>query len=323
MLSLVAITALILAGLFFGSQFVPQKYCPSFDTRAYNLSMMFGIAIVSGMIALASLFLDMPANVQEKEFAPINIGLCLVAGIIWSLGNLFILAAISKIGISRTFPVVNLVVVVAFFAGIIFLGELRSIEIAIIILLFFGIGSVLVGSYFTTRATSKEEKKVRDVKGGIIAALLSTIFFGFYNVPILVSLRSETWSVYLAVFFLSLGAILGAILFGFLWLRKELFKIWKRAQKKWHYLAISGCMIWGIGQVSANTAMEEVGVSIGAPAIQGLVIVVGVLWGLAVFKELGDIPVVRRRKAVYVLLLGCCFALIGSLVMGYVASLLF
>jgi glucose uptake protein GlcU len=215
------------------------------------------------------------------------------------------------------------VVVVAFFAGVIFLGELSSIDAVIIILLCLGIGSVLVGSYFTTRATSKEEKEVRDVKGGVIAALLSAVFFGFYNIPILASLRSETWSVYLAVFFLSLGTILGGIVFGFIWLKKEIFTLWRNAVKKWHFLAISGGMIWGIGQVSANTAMEEIGVSIGAPSIQGLVIVVGVVWGLVVFKELKDIPVVRRKRALLILIAGCTFALLGSLIMGYVASILF
>jgi glucose uptake protein len=323
MLSLVAASALILAGLFFGSQFVPQKYCQSFDTRAYNLSMMLGIAIVSGIIAAISFFFDMPGNVSKKEFSPSNIGLCLMAGIIWSLGNLFILASISKIGISRTFPIVNLMMIIAFFAGIIFLGELRSIDTVIILLLCLGIGSVLIGSYFTTKATSKEEKKVRDVRGGVIAALLSAIFFGFYNIPILASLRSETWSVYLAVFFLSLGTIIGAIIFGFLWLRKKMYNLWRKAVKKWHFLAISGGMIWGIGQVSANTAMEEIGVSIGAPSIQGLVIVVGALWGLVVFKELKDIPMIRRKRALYILFVGCTFALLGSLIMGYVASILF
>jgi glucose uptake protein GlcU len=323
MLSLIAVIALILAGLFFGSQFVPQKFCLSFDTRAYNLSMMFGIAIVSGIIAIFSLFLDMPGNVSEKEFSPFNIGLCVLAGVIWSLGNLYILAAISKIGMSRTFPIVNLIVVVAFFAGIIFLGELRNIDFIIILFLCLGIGSVLTGSYFTTKATSKEEKKVKDVKGGVIAALLSTIFFGFYNVPVLFSLRSDSWSVYLAVFFLSLGTILGALFFGFLWLRKELFKLWREANRKWHLFAISGGMIWGIGQVSANMAMEDIGVSIGAPSIQGLVIVVGVIWGLVVFKELKDIPIILRKRAKLILGFGCAFALLGSIIMGFVASLLF
>lgn len=323
MLSALAVTALILAGLFFGSQFVPQKYCPKFDTRAYNLSMMFGIAMVSAIIVMVSLLFHIPGDARVKEFSLPNIGLCLLAGVIWSLGNLFILSAISKIGISRTFPVVNLITVVAFFAGIIFLGELRDIDVTILLLLTFAIGSVLVGSYFTTRATSKEEKKVRDVRGGIMAALLSAIFFGVYNVPVLISLRSETWSVYLAVFFLSLGGILGAIIFGLLWLRKNMFVLWREAQRKWHLLALSGGMIWGMGQVSANTAMVEIGVSIGAPSIQGLVIVVGVLWGLVVFKELKDIPVKRRRKARYILLIGCGFALVGSMVMGYVGGLLF
>jgi glucose uptake protein GlcU len=95
------------------------------------------------------------------------------------------------------------------------------------------------------------------------------------------------------------------------------------AQRKWHLLAISGGMIWGIGQVSANMAMVDIGVSIGAPSIQGLVIVVGVVWGLVVFKELKDIPVLQRKRAKLILGFGCAFALLGSIVMGFVASLLF
>lgn len=323
MLSSIAIIAFILSGLFFGSQFVPQKFCKGFDTKAYNLSMIMGIAIVSTIIAGLSLLLEINGNASRIELAFSSIALCLLAGIIWGLGNFFILAAISKIGISRTFPVVNLLVVVAFFSGIIFLKELRSINFVLFVVLFFGIASVLIGSFFTTKATSKGEKKVKDVKGGVIAAALSAIFFGVYNVPVLSSLRSETWSPYLAVFFLSLGALLGAVIFGFLWFRKRLFVLWFNAGKKWHLLAISGGMIWGLGQVFATIAMRYIGVAIGAPLLQGLVIVVGAVWGLAVFKELKDIQAFQRKRAEIILLLGCAFALIGSVIIGYVASFLY
>lgn len=323
MISLLAIAAVISAGVFFGSQFTPQKFCQEFDSRAYNLSMMLGIAIACGIMSLLSFVIAIPGDVPEKIFSLPNAGLCILAGVIWSAGNLFILAAVYKIGISRTFPLVNLVIVVAFFAGIIFLSELRGVDYFLLLLLVLGMGSVLVGSVLTSRATSKEEKEVRDVKGGIIAAVISVIFFGFYNIPVLYSLRTETWSVYLAVFFLSLGAVLGGIIFGFVWLRKEMFVIWRKAAGKWHLLAISGGMLWGAGQTSANLTMVEIGLSIGAPVIQGVVIIVGVVWGLVVFKEFVDISPENRRKAVAILSLGCCFAIMGSLVMGYVAGLLF
>ncbi len=323
MMLIVPIVAFIIAGLFFGSQFVPQKYCKEFDTKAYNVSMILGIAFVTAIIAVLSLLLDIPGNGSQKELDFSSVALCIIAGVIWAIGNFFILAAISKIGISRTFPVVNLLIVVAFFSGIIFLEELRSINHLLLMMLLFGIASVLIGSFFTSKATSKEEEKIRDVRGGVIAAALSALFFGVYNVPVLASLRSETWSPYLAVFFLSIGALLGAVIFGFLWLRKKLFVLWRGAGKRWHLLAISGGMLWGIGQVFATIAMSYIGVAIGAPLLQGLVIVVGAVWGLVVFKELKDIPVTQRRRARLILLLGCGFALVGSVVMGYAARFLF
>ncbi len=285
--------------------------------------MIIGIALVSMIIAIISMVFHLPGDVPNIEFEPWNMVLCILAGVIWSLGNIFILSAISKIGISRTFPLVNLVVVGAFISGIIFLGELRSVDFVIMVMLVLAIASVLIGSVFTTRATSKEEKEIKDVRGGLIAAALSAVFFGFYNVPVLASLRSETWSPYMAVFFLSIGTLLGAVIFGFIWLRKKFFIIWRRAVKKWHLFAVSGGMIWGVGQVCAIIGMTYVGVSIGAPMIQGVVIVVGAVWGLLVFKELKDIPQKVRRKAGYILLFGCAFALIGSLTMGYVSSILF
>jgi glucose uptake protein GlcU len=323
MISLLAVGALICAGVFFGSQFIPQKFCQEFDSRAYNLSMMLGIAIVCGFMSLVSFAITLPGDVSEKVFSLPNAGLCILAGVIWSAGNLFILAAVYKIGMSRTFPVVNLIIVMAFFAGIIFLSELQGVDYFLFLLMALGIGSILVGSILTSRATSKEEKKIKDIKGGIIAAVISVLFFGFYNIPVLYSLRTETWSVYLAVFFLSLGAVLGGTIFGFVWLRKEMFVIWRKAAGKWHLLAISGGIMWGAGQTSANLAMVEIGLSIGAPVIQGLVISVGVVWGLIVFKEFADILPENRRKAIVILSLGCCFAIMGSLVMGYVAGLLF
>lgn len=323
MVSLLALGALICAGVFFGSQFVPQKFCREFDARAYNLSMMLGIAIACAFMSLMSFLVILPGDVKDKELSLLNIALCVFAGIIWSAGNLFVLAAVYKIGMSRAFPLVNLVIMVDFFAGIVLLSELRSVDYMVIILLVLGSGSILVGSYLTSRATSKEEKKVRDVRGGIIAAVISVFFFGLYNVPVLYSLRNDTWSVYLAVFFLSLGAVFGGVIFGFIWLRKEIYVLWGKASGRWHLLAISGGILWGAGQTSANMAMVEIGLSIAAPLIQGVFIVVGVIWGLAVFKELSDILPENRRKAVIILTLGCCFAVMGSLVMGYVAGMLF
>lgn len=324
MLSPVVIVAFILAGLFFGSQFIPQKFCPDFDTKPYNLSMIIGIIIATFITAAFSLIeSQISGNVPKIELGVTEVLLCIGAGVIWSLGNFFILSAISKIGISRTFPIVNLVIVVTFFAGTIFLGELESINYVITLLLIFGIASVLVGSFFTSKATSKEERVTRDVKGGVAAALYSIIFFGLYNVPILISLRTETWSAYLAVFFLSLGALIGVIIFGLIWLRKRYLELWYQAKKKYHLLAITGGILWGLGQLFATITMTYIGVAIGAPLIQGFVIVVGAVWGLVVFKELRDIPLSKQRKARIVLLVGCGFALIGSLVMGYIASLLY
>jgi len=323
MISLLAIGAVIAAGVFFGSQFIPQKYCQKFDSRAYNLSMMLGIAIACAVMSLVSFVITLPGDVSEKSFPLPNIALCVFAGIIWSAGNLFVLAAVYKIGMSRTFPLVNLVIVVDFFAGIVFLSELQAVDYLVILLLVLGSGSILVGSYLTSRATSKEEKEVRDVRGGIVAAVISVFFFGLYNVPVLYSLRTDTWSVYLAVFFLSLGAVLGGAIFGFAWLRREMYVLWRKAAVRWHLLAISGGILWGAGQTTANMAMVEIGLSIAAPLIQGLFIVVGVIWGLIVFRELSDIASENRRKVIAILSLGCCFAIIGSLIMGYVAGLLF
>lgn len=323
MISRLAVGALICAGVFFGSQFIPQKFCHEFDSRAYNLSMMFGIAIACAVMSLISFIIALPGDVKDKEFPLPNMALCIFAGIIWSAGNLFVLAAVYKIGMSRTFPLVNLVIVVDFFAGIVLLSELQAVDYFVIILLALGSGSIILGSLLTSKATSKEEKEVRDVRGGIIAAVLSVFFFGLYNVPVLYSLRTDTWSVYLAVFFLGLGAVFGGVIFGFAWLRKEMYVLWRKAAGRWHLLAISGGILWGAGQTSANMAMVEIGLSIAAPLIQGLFIVMGVIWGLVVFKELSDIAPENRRKVIIILTLGCCFAVMGSLVMGYVAGLLF
>jgi glucose uptake protein len=323
MLSPYAIIAMGLAAVFFGSQFVPQKYAGGYHVAAYNVSMIAGIALVTLILVIFSFFMEVPGAGNDLEFNMFNMGLSLFSGMIWSCGNFFILVAISKIGISRTFPVVNLLVIFAFFSGILVLGELESVEISIFIVLFLAISFVILGSIFTQNATSSEEKQVKDVKGGIFAAALSALFFGLYNVPILASLQSNTWSPYLAVFFLSMGALAGSVILGLFEYQKGFIKYIMKAKRKWHLLAVSGGIIWGIGQICATIAMTDLGVAIGAPAIQGFVIVVGVIWGLAVFRELEDIPSEKRKKAKNILLIGCAFALLGSLIIGYVAGTIY
>jgi glucose uptake protein GlcU len=62
---------------------------------------------------------------------------------------------------------------------------------------------------------------------------------------------------------------------------------WARAAGRDHAAALASGSLFTLGQVLAVSAIGVVGLSVGAPIINGGLVVVSTLWGALVFREVG------------------------------------
>jgi len=297
---------IIFSALFFGSQFVPKKFCKNFDDLGYNVSMIFGILLNAIIWFSVILF-------QGKmcfPFAPT--ALSFFAGIVWVFGNILLISAVSRIGMARAFTIINFVSIISFAGAVLLLGEMRG-AVSVILTALAGVVIIMVGCILITLTTSKKEKLKS--KTGLVYAFISSLFFGSFNIMIMYSINVQHLHVNMAALSLALGGMLGAVI---ILLKKGKIKYWFNVRKRWHALGVSGGMLWGMGNVLSLYAMQKIGVSVSVPMLQGFMTIVSVLWGIAVFREMQDVIPERRKKALIIFMAGMILTIAGVWVINQV-----
>lgn len=319
---LIPTITIFLAAFFFGSQFVPQKFCKELRVEIYNILMIAGIVMIEAIFLFLSFPLSLPGF---RDFSTaINVGidfifLCFISGMIFALGNYSMLNAISKIGMARSFPISNLLIVVSFLSGILLLGELRGIQTLHIFLSASGIFSILAGAYLVS--ATAEERLIKGIERGTLYAFLSSLGFGFYNIPLIAALHSTASSIYFAVFILSIGSLFTSLIFGLSTLGKTLYSDLASTKRSWRLMALISGVIWGLGQLFTTITMYHFGVSIVSPIIQGIVVIIGVGWGLLIFRELDDVPAKYRKNKILKVVVGCISVVVGTLLIWVVKAI--
>ncbi len=269
----------LVSATFYGSQFVPQKFCPKFSPELYNISMNFGIfanAFVC-MILLSALGFGV-----DGEFAAIPASIAFVSGLVWVVGNRLLLVSIKNAGMGRSFTIINMVSVVTFVGAVLFLGELSQLSPAIIANAGLAVALVTGGSMMVTFTSSREEGKAASL--GMLCAFASSIFFGGSNLLVVLAMNNMRLPFVYTLFLIGSGAFVGMIVIALTkW--KGLGE-WKAAPKKWHALALSSGLIWGVGDVLGVLSVKLLGGSIGVPILQGVMTLVSAIWGIGMFGEM-------------------------------------
>lgn len=105
----------ILAGVIFGSQFVPLKLS-HLAARDFFFPMSFGIVATGLCLAIF----------KRVRFENRGVGAALLSGAIWNFGNLLAIAAISLIGLAKGFPITQASVLVAVLWGLYYFKEITQ-----------------------------------------------------------------------------------------------------------------------------------------------------------------------------------------------------
>ncbi len=251
---------LYLSAFFFGSLLVPQKLTRNLPGAAFNLSMAAGIGLSAGAAVLAA----------GRPISASAVPAGLLSGLLWVGGNLLLVESAIRIGMARAFLLFSLTSINQFAAGVLLLGE-GSVTPARVA----GVLAVVAGSAFAVPPGEAPRSR-----SGTLMALGSTLFFGLFYVPLALALP-ET-GVAGGVLLLGAGALAPPAL---LLAMRGGFGPWARAGARNHLLGLSSGLLFSLGQLLAVSAIGIVGLSIGAPIVNGGLVLVSTLWGVAAFRE--------------------------------------
>jgi len=111
----IGLATAILAGLIWGSQFVPVKI-GQVSPQDYFFSMSIGIFVTA-----TAIFLFKRVKFQKQAIKE-----SLLSGTIWNIGNLLGVAAISLVGLAKGLPMTQLAVLVSVLWGLFYFKEVKK-----------------------------------------------------------------------------------------------------------------------------------------------------------------------------------------------------
>ncbi|MHA1380843.1 MAG: GRP family sugar transporter [Candidatus Helarchaeota archaeon] len=283
----------LLASLFFGIQFIPQKLAGNPKAELYNLSLILGIAISSVIPFAYFTIID-----GLKDIFVIPFILSFFGGLVWSFGSRLTLVGINEIGMAKTTVIMNFCIsTISFIFGIVFFSETPSI------LKYIGIPILMTGAIFVAIIGENNNKKVNII--GVLSVAASSIFISANNVLTPTAIASPyfpTIPFYTAVMFMGLGAVLGGFLSN---LKPSKLCEWKDLKKSTHYYGILAGIIILVGFEFTMFTLSEFGLSFGVPIIQSMMIVISAFFGIIYFKE------IMGKKKISLYIIGTGISIFG------------
>jgi glucose uptake protein len=216
----------------------------------------------------------------------------LVAGVIWSFGNIASLSAVNEIGLSRAFPIWISNTLITFTWGVVIFKELTS-PLSIIIGLS-GVLLIFIGCFLVGTTKKKKEKSTSK---GIILALIAAVLFGSTFVPLKLSgMSGEEFFFQMAIGIM----ITSTLIFIF---KKNIPK-----DLQINKGLLTGTL-WSIANLFAIYANIILGLSRGGPLTQTAALI-GALWGLFYFKEFTE------KKQVIQIIVSSIIVVTGAILIG-------
>jgi len=233
-----------------------------------------------------------------RQADPKNLMSAALGGVIWNVGTLLLVAAISIAGMSVAFPIGG---GIGWTLGILinYIGKPEGNPL----FLFGGTAFIVLAIVMSMQSYKKlaANQKKPTVKG-IVLAFLAGLCIAFFYRFVASSLATDfspadagKISSYTAVVFFSIGALICTVILNPIFMAKPVqgepvkMSVWYKASLKTHSLGMLGGAIWCLGNsvsfmsVSAASPAISYGLSNSAP-------VVAALWGIFVWKEFKDAP---------------------------------
>ncbi|MGB8590338.1 MAG: GRP family sugar transporter [Candidatus Acidiferrales bacterium] len=286
----VALGMMIATAFLWGSWANTYKGVKNYRFELFYWDYAIGIFLISLILALtmgstghdASSFLN---NVRSADTS--NIGFAMIAGAIFNLANLLLVAAIDMAGLAIAFPVS---IGIALVVGVV-LTYIREPK-GNALMLGVGVLCAIVAVIMDGKAYGKLGSASSSVsRKSIVVCIVSGVLMGLWA-PISTHAMREGNALgpySLSVFF-TLGALLSCFIWNVYFMRKPLigepvaFSGFFRAPASGHLLGLLGGVIWGVGTVFNLVAGNSIGFAISY-AIGQSAPMVAALWGVLVWKE--------------------------------------
>jgi len=233
-----------------------------------------------------------------------SIRYAMLGGIVWNIGNLLFVMAISLAGMAVAFPIGG---GIAWLGGILFnyIIENEGAKMGTVpkVMLFTGFAIIFVAIYLCMVAYKRlaaHQKKPSTM--GIVLSVLAGLFFAFFYGLVVKSFAPEfvpgtkgNFIPYSGTLFFTLGALASTIVLNPIVMRFPVqgdpvtFKQYFSGAPKNHLTGLLGGLIWASGMAVSFMAIKEADPAVGY-AISNASPVVAVLWGVFVWKEFKGAP---------------------------------
>jgi glucose uptake protein len=288
-----ALLMMITSTICWGSWANTYKGTKNYRFELFYWDYAIGIVAISLLLAftLGSMGdhgLSFLSNVRSADAG--NIGSAVLAGIIFNIANLLLVAGIEMAGLAVAFPVS---IGIALVIGVLLSYAIQPKGDA----LFLGLGVlcavaavVLDGKAYANLGTRARAVSRKGITICIISGLLMGSFAPFVTRALT---RGNPLGPYSIAVFFTLGALLCCLVVNVYFMRKPLsgepvgFSGFLTAPAGYHLLGLLGGFIWGLGTVFNFVAASFTGVAISY-AIGQAAPMVAALWGVLVWKEFAE-----------------------------------
>jgi glucose uptake protein len=253
--------------------------------------------------------------------------LAVLAGAVFNLGNMLLLAAVSEAGMATAFPLAIGVAIVVGSTWQFFLkpGENLALYLVGAVVIVFGVlvstaayRAYMLGKVDELVRTGQQKTTRRKVSArGAAIAILGGLILGSY-VPLISSAMEGEVGVgpYSLCVLFSIGIFLSTFFFNLFFMNLpvsgppiEVFDYFKSTMRQ-HLLGLGSGALWILGLLAsmaaaAVDATASVGVGLGYGLLQGSVLVAA-LWGLLVWKEFAGADGRIRAMLLTMLVLFVC-----------------
>ncbi len=284
-----ALIMMVVAAICWGSWANTFKGVKHYRFELFYWDYAVGILVMSLVLAFTlgsidggpSSFIN---NVKSADAG--NLGWVLLAGVIFNLANLLLMAGIDLVGLATAFPVA---IGIALVVGVVFSyvqehrGNVNMLAAGILCAV---AAVILDGKAYGELKTGK-----RATRRGIFICVIAGILMGLWAPFATRALtHGNTLGPYSASVFLCLGALLSCFIWNVYFMKHPLvgepvdFRDFFRGPLHGHLLGLAGGAIWATGMVFDLVAAQFTGVSISY-AIGQSAPMVAALWGIFAWKE--------------------------------------
>jgi glucose uptake protein len=286
----IALLMMITSAVCWGSWANTYKGVKNYRFELFYWDYAIGIFVISLILAFtmgssghnSASFLN---NVHAAD--PGNIGYALLAGVVFNLANLLLVAAIDMAGLALAFPVS---IGIALVVGVVLSYVLQPKGSAAFLAA--GVACALLAVILDGKAYSSLAAAGRSVsRKSIVVSVISGILMGLWAPFVTHSMtRGNTLGPYSVCVFLTLGALLSCFIWNIYFMKRPLvgdpvgFSGFFHAPASGHFFGLLGGFIWGVGTVFNMSAANLTGVAISY-AIGQSAPMVAALWGIFAWKE--------------------------------------